>query len=310
MTDLTKGVLAIVATSTIWGLSPLYYKLLAHLPPLDILAHRTIWSLVLFAGVLAFQGRLGQIRAVLGTRRSAGIVAVAALMISVNWLLFIWAVQVGRTTETSLGYFIYPLVAVVMGRVLFAERLARAQWLAVTLAAVAVAVLTLGQGAAPWVSLALALSFAMYGLIKKQLPAGPVVSVTAEVLLLAPFALVALAVVGAVPGWRDLGLLMLSGPLTATPLILFSYAARRVTMSTVGLVQYLNPSLQFLCAVAIFAEPFGIWQAIAFPVIWAALALYSLSAWRREAAARRRSASSSIEAALEKKPRIEASAKP
>lgn len=294
MRDAAKGVVAMVACCTIWGLSPLYYKLLSHLPPLDILAHRTIWSLAFFAVVLTVQRRLGAVPRALGSVRAVSVVAVAALMIAANWGLFIWAIQVGRTTEASLGYYIYPLVAVLIGRLAFAEYLTGAQWAAVTLAGLAVLLLTVGLGAAPWVSLTLASTFGLYGLIKKRLDVGPVVSVTCEVLLLSPIAFVLIAG-SAMPGPRDLALLMLSGPLTATPLILFSFAARRITMTTVGLVQYLNPTLQFFCAVVVFAEPFGRWHAIAFPLIWAALALYSAASLRREAASRRAAVSSPVE---------------
>ncbi|MAQ85157.1 MAG: protein RarD [Maritimibacter sp.] len=307
MSDDTKGVIAVAVASILWGLVPIYYKLLAHIPPLEVLAHRTIWSLVFFGLVLMIQGRLAEVRALLAHRAGLIAIAAAALLISCNWLLFIYAVQIDRVTEASLGYYIMPLLSVVLGMVFFGEKLNRTQAVAVLLAAAGVSVLTWGLGAAPWISIGLASLFGLYGAIKKYVDAGPVVSVSVEVLLLVPLAILwlwgvhtqgwtgltarALGIFGR--DWMDSLLLMVSGPLTAIPLILFSYAARRVRLSTVGLVQYLNPTLQFLVAVVLFAEPFTKWHAIAFPMIWVALAIYSVWAVRQERSARRASTSSS-----------------
>lgn len=306
MGEAQRGVMAMVGACLIWGLSPLYYKLLVHVPPLEVLSHRTLWSMVFFGIVLLFQGRMGQVLQLLGNVRRLALVVLAALSISANWFLFIYSIQVGRAVEASLGYYIFPLVAVLLGVVVFRERLSLAKISAVALAVVAVLVLTLGLGAPPWISLALAFSFGIYGVIKKGVSAGPVVSVTAEVLMLAPLALIWLWGVH-FQGWqgltgRNLGvfgnnlrdslLLLLSGPLTATPLILFSYASRRVALATIGLVQYLNPTLQFSVAVLIFAEPMTRWHAIAFPLIWLALAVYSLETLRQDRSARRAAAKS------------------
>ncbi|MGB7243544.1 MAG: EamA family transporter RarD [Sulfitobacter sp.] len=290
-----KGVLAMIAAAAIWGASPLYYKMLVHVPAIEVLSHRMLWSFVLFAGILGLQGRLREVFRAIDTLHTFGIFAVAALMIAANWTLFIWSVQVGRTTETSLGYYIFPLVAVVIGRVMFGEKLSAMQWCAVGLATLAVVILTLGLGAAPWIALTLAVTFGLYGLIKKRLSVGPVVSVTTEVMLLIPFALVILlqtyhnegAVFGDDP--KTMFLLILAGPITAVPLILFSYAARRLAMATVGLLQYINPTLQFSCAAFVFSEPFGIWHMFAFGLIWTALAFYSASALRRDKARRKAS---------------------
>lgn len=290
-----RGVAAMVVACVIWGLSPLYYKLLSHIPPIEILAHRTLWSFGFFALLLVVQGRFGQLRAALGTARSAVTVSLAALLISLNWFVFILSIQIGRATEASLGYYLFPLVAVGIGGFVFGERLSRMQVLAVALACAAVALLTWGLGVAPWIALILSLSFGLYGLIKKRLEVGPVVSVTAEVLMLCPIALIVLvpshlAGQGAFgASVQDSALLAFSGVLTATPLILFSYATKRVRMATVGLVQYLNPTLQFLCAVVIFAEPFGPWHAVAFTLIWIALAIYTAASLRQDRAARRAS---------------------
>jgi len=287
MSDTRKGILAIISACVIWGLSPIFYKALTHVPPAEVLGHRTGWSFVFFAGVLAAQGRLGEIPAALATWRRAGVIALASALISANWFLFILSIQIDRATEASLGYYIFPLVAVLIGRFGFGERLGRAQWLAVGLAALAVGVLTWGLGVAPWISLVLASTFGLYSAIKKELPIGPVVSVTCEVLFFLPIGLSVLVVQhsggqGAFGReiW-DSALLILSGPMTAMPLILFSYAARRVSMATVGLLQYINPTLQFLIAVMLFGEPFTLWHQIAFALIWSALIIFSAASLRR-----------------------------
>lgn len=293
MSERAKGVAAMIGACSIWGLSPIYYKLLSHVSALEVLSHRMIWSLVIFAMVLALQGRLREIARSMNSMRSFGLVVVAALMIAANWTLFIWSVQTGQTTQTSLGYYIYPLVAVVIGRVIFGEQLTALQWLAVAMATVAVALLTFGPGVAPWIALTLAATFGVYGLIKKQLNVGPVVSVTGEVLLLTPFAVIILLQTyhngGAVFGGdlQTMVLLVFAGPITALPLILFSYAARRLAMTSLGLLQYINPTLQFACAVFVFSEPFGLWHLIAFSLIWSALALYSAASLRLESTRRK-----------------------
>ncbi len=288
-----KGVLAAIGACAIWGLSPIFYKQVAHVPAIEVLAHRTVWSLVFFGSVLAVQGRLGQVRKAMNTRAKFARLALASLMIATNWFLFIWAVGAGRTTESSLGYYILPLVAVVIGRVVFGEALQRIQWVAVGLAAGAVTLLTVGLQAPPWIALTLAFSFGLYALIKKRLDVGSVVSVTAEVSLLLPIALIVLLHSEHTGGsafhggaWT-MGVLLVSGPVTALPLILFSYAARRVRMTSLGLVQYLNPTLQFACAVFVFSEPFTGWHMVAFGLIWIALALYAASMFAQDRAVRR-----------------------
>lgn len=287
MSEVKKGVLAMVVACIVWGLSPLYYKLLISVPPIELLSHRTIWSLVLFALVLFIQGRLRGALGVLGNRNIMATLFIAALMIAFNWFVFIYSIQINRATESSLGYFIFPLVSVIFGVVLFREKLGRAQMLAVMLAAVAVLILTFGLGQAPWIALSVSVSFGIYGVIKKSLSIPAIVTVTLEVLLLSPIALMILYLHHASDSGGQFGqsvsvslLLILSGPMTATPLILFSYATRRVALATVGILQYINPSLQFLCATLLFLEPLSLWHAIAFPLIWAALALYSWASFQ------------------------------
>ncbi|MDX1784924.1 MAG: EamA family transporter RarD [Roseovarius sp.] len=293
MTEATRGVIAMIVACTIWGLSGIYYKLLAHIPPLEVLAHRTIWSCVFFTLVLLWQGRLRVLLAVFRSPRAMMLAALAAIMISTNWLVFITSIQIDMAIEASLGYFIFPLVSVALGAAVYRERMSAAQAVAVALALAAVVTLTVGLGVAPWISLIIAGSFGFYGLIKKGIAQGPVVSVAAEVMILAPIALVVLwythpggtGEFGS--GWRDVVLLMFSGVLTGGPLIMFSMAAKRVSMATVGLIQYINPSLQFLVAALLFLEPFTLWHMITFPMIWVALAIYTAATWRQDRAVRR-----------------------
>jgi len=293
MTDTTKGFAAMIVACCIWGLSSIFYKLLSHVPAAEVLAHRTLWSLAFFVMVLTLQGRLRTILAAMAGPRAFALLGFAAMMIATNWYLFIWAVQSGQATEAALGYYIFPLVSVLLGRLVFAERLNRVQLFAVGLVTVAVCLLTYGLGTAPWLAVAIAASFGLYGLAKKRLAVGPVVSVTAEVMLLSPLAVLVLwqtgdngaGAFGA--SFRDTALLVLAGPITATPLILFSYAARRLSMATSVLLSYFNPTLQFFCAVVLFREPFTGWHVQAFMLIWGALALYSISTFRQDKARRR-----------------------
>ena len=294
MTDAQKGIAAALGANLIWGLSPLFWKHIAHVPPLEVFSHRTLWSAVLFGLLLAFQGRFRVPLALLFSRKNWLAVVGAAFMVSINWSLYIYAVQINRVVEGSLGYFIFPLVAVMLGYLVYRERLSPGKWLAVGLAATGVVVLTLGLGVAPWISLTLAFSFGLYGLIKKSLDAGPVVSVTAEVMVIAPFSLIWLAGV-TLDGWTDFSgrsggyfghsvsdsvFLIISGLVTALPLILFSYASRRVSYATVGLMQYSNPTMQFLLAAFVFGEAITQTHIFAFSLIWGALLVYSWSSFR------------------------------
>ena len=306
MTEATKGVLAIVGACVIWGFATLYYKAMSHVPPLEVLAHRSLWTLVLFGAVLALRGRLSQVWALIAGPKGPR-VALAGAIVALNWGLFIFAIQAGYAVQASLGYYIFPLVTVVMGVVILGERLSRAQGAAVMLAALAVGLLTWGLGLAPWMALALAFSFAPYMLIKKKLDAPAAVSVTAEVALIAPFALALLVwaaaggqIFGRAGGWFGADLystlmLPVTGIITGVPLVLFSWGAQRVRLSTLGLVQYLNPTLQAFSAVLVMGEPFTPWHGAAFGLIWMALAVYSFEVWRQDKRQQRaaRSATSS-----------------
>lgn len=301
MNEPIKGLLAVLAANLLWGLFPLYWRLLDHVPPLEVFAHRTFWSLFIFAGVLALQGRLGQLRDVFADRATRWRIIGAALAISGNWFFFIYAVQIGKVMEASIGYYIFPLMAVTLGFALFRERLAPLQWLAVAFAACAVVVLTLGLGVTPWLSLALAAFFAIYGAFKRGVTAGPILSVTAEVAVVGPLSLIWLLGVHFL-GWTDFtgrpggvfgqdwatSLILISGGLvTAVPLMMFSYAARRVSYSTIGVLQYVNPTIQFVVAVWAFGQVVTQAHMIALPMIWFGLILYTASSIHKDRKARR-----------------------
>ncbi len=300
MSEPQKGVAAIIAACSIWGLATLYYHFLAHVPALEMMAHRTIWTALSFSLLLVVQGRFGEVVA-LWRGPERGRVLMSSALISVNWFLFIWAISSAHAVEASLGYYIFPLMSVIAGVVMFHERPLAAQMAAVALAALAVLILTIGLGVAPWIALSLAGSFSAYAAVKKGMATSAVVSVTVEVLLISPIAVgvlvwAALGRAGTDYGWflRD-GLhslvLPLAGVISGGPLILFSYGARRVRLVTSGLVQYLNPTLQLLSAIIVMGETITIWHSVALAMIWAALALYTAAVWREDI--RRRAGSNS-----------------
>jgi chloramphenicol-sensitive protein RarD len=271
----------------IWGFLPLYFLLLAGVTAGEIVADRVVWSLVLLIGILAVAGRFGKLMAVLRNPRTLGLLAVSAALISVNWLIYIWAVQNGHVLAASLGYFLNPLVNVLLGVVVLGERLKRMQMAAVALAAAGVTVLASGAGTGLWISLSLAFSFGLYGLVRKVAPVESLEGLTVETALLTPFALAYMAwlasndalVFGDAPGLT--ALLVLAGAVTAVPLLLFAGAARRLPYSTLGLLQYLAPTLQFLLAITVFGEAMTTAHIICFALIWWGLALYVLSSVRK-----------------------------
>jgi chloramphenicol-sensitive protein RarD len=283
MTEPRKGAVAMVLASIIWGLSAIYYKQLSDTPPLEVLCHRTLWSVVVFIFILRLQDRLQDLKLVFQNKKLILGLFWAAAMISINWFFFIWSVHNDRATEASFGYYIFPLVAVLFGLIFFKEQLSFMKWCSVFLAIFAVTTLAISQDILPFVALVLSVTFGIYGALKKQISLGPVLSVTTEVILLLPLAIIFL-LYWHLSGFGSFGkniettsLLIFSGPMTAVPLMLFSYAARRVQMTSLGIIQYLNPSLQFLVAVFIFAEPFGASQGMAFGLIWLALFIYTLA---------------------------------
>lgn len=278
-----RGLQIAVASFVLWGLMPLYWHLLKAVPSLQIVLHRILWSAVLVCGWMAWTRGRGWLRAALAQPRAAGLLALSGLLIGFNWGLYIWAVNAGHVVESSLGYFINPLLNVVLGVVVFRERLTRVQAASVALATLGVLWLTWRFGSPPWIALALAGSFAAYGLIRKVVAVESVSGLGVESLYLFLPALAVLAWMetngrsgffGAWWPWED-ALLVLSGALTALPLIGFAYAVRRVPLSTVGLLQYIAPTLQFLIGVLVFGETFDRDRAIGFACIWAALVMFA-----------------------------------
>ncbi|MER8663455.1 EamA family transporter RarD [Mesorhizobium sp. M1148] len=282
-----SGFLLALGAYLLWGLLPFYMKAVAHLPLIEVIAHRIVWSVPIAAAVLVWAGRTADFKAAIRSPRSIAMAALTATLISVNWAIYVWAISVDRTVETALGYYINPLVSIVVGAALLGEKLDRLQIAAVALAAIAVAALTVDAGKLPWVSLALAFSFAACGFFRKTLPIGPSQGFLLEVLLLSVPALayiVFLVVNGQdhfiSSNGTDMALLIGCGPVTSVPLLLFAFGAKLLRLSTIGIMQYIAPTMVFLIAVLIFDEPFGTTQAIAFALIWAALAMYSWSMFR------------------------------
>lgn len=287
-----KGLAIAIGAFVIWGLMPLYWHLLKIVPALQIVAHRVLWSAVLVALWLAWSQGRGWFAAILRNRRLAAMLTLAGLCIGINWSLFIWAVNAGHVVETSLGYFINPLLSVLIGVLFLRERLNALQWVSVAIAACGVLWLTFNYGSFPWIALSLAASFGAYGLIRKLAPVDSVAGIGFEnaVLLLPALVLLVSREVsgqgGFLPGASAWGwgvdlLLVFGGALTALPLIGFAYAVRRVPLSTVGLMQYISPTLSFLTGVFFFHEPFDRDRAIGFVFIWIALALFMTDSLRR-----------------------------
>lgn len=271
------------AAYAIWGMFPAFFGLLSFAAPLDILAHRVAWTLVLMAAVLAVTGRLAAFRG--HDRRTWLLLGAGALSISVNWGTYIYAVASGQVAQAALGYFINPLVTVLLGVVIFRERLSRWGIAAVAVAAAAVAVITVGYGHPPLIALILAASFAAYGAIKKVVPVEPRVSLSAETALVAPFAVGYLVFAafaqhnaGTSLTGTQLALLMASGPMTAIPLLLFSAAAQRLPVVTMGLLQYITPILQFLWAVLVRHEVMTPTVWVGFVLVWVALLIFTADA--------------------------------
>lgn len=266
----------------IWGLSPLYWKLLAGLPPWEIILHRIVWSLVVLLPLTVVSGRLDELRRILTRPRLLWPLAVTALLVAANWLLYIWAVNSGHVLQASLGYYINPLVNVLLGAVFLGERLRTRQRWAVALATVGVSIQAVQVGQIPWISLALAFSFGFYGLLRKRAAVGALTGLTVEALLLTIPALAGLVWLeqagrGAFGHQSAATDLLLAGTalVTALPLLLFNLGARRIHLATVGILQYIAPSGMFLLAVGLYQEPVSPAQWATFALIWTALALYS-----------------------------------
>lgn len=282
------GVAYGVAAYSAWGAVPIFWKQLQRVGAVEILAHRTVWSLFCFAALTLATGQLRALRAALRDRRVLVTMAATGALLSINWVLFIYAVAAGRVLDASLGYFINPLLSVLLGMLFLRERLRPAQWLALGLALVGVAHLAVRAGTVPWIALALAGTFGVYGLLRKVVPVGSLPGSTLETSLIAPLGAAYLVLLhaqdaGAV-GHADLKthvLLAATGVVTALPLVWFTNAARRLSLTTLGFLQYLSPSGQFLLAVLVYDEPFTTTHAITFGCIWAGLVIFSLDAAAR-----------------------------
>ena len=289
-TDSARGFGFALTAYLLWGFLPLYMKAMAHMPPAEVVAHRIIWSVPIAAAVLWWLGRTQDLRVALRSRRMIGMGALTAALISVNWGIYVWAIGAGHALDAALGYYINPLFSVFLGAMLLGERLARAQMAAIALASVAVVILTVAQGAVPVVALSLTISWGLYAYLKKSLPLGPNQGFMLEVLILLPFALayVAWSVVTGVSHFggeaRDTLLLLGCGIVTAAPLMIYANGAKLLRLTTIAMMQYIAPTMIFLTAVFWFGEPFGMARVIAFPMIWAALVIFTGSLlWQRRA---------------------------
>ncbi len=271
----------------IWGFFPVYFKALAEVPPLQVVCHRIVWSVLFLWLIIGWRGRWGMIRDALHDRRAVGLLTASSLLIATNWLVFIIAVGHAQVIQSSLGYFVTPFVSVLLGFLFFQERLRRLQMVSLFLAAAGVILLTIQYGRVPWVAMILAFTFGSYGLLRKIVTVDSLTGLTVETLLLGPAALGYLAFVS----WQgDSGfltngvqvstLLVLAGVATAVPLLLFASAARRLRLATIGFLQYITPTFHFLLAVLLYKEPFTRAHLVSFLFIWSGLCCYSYDAWR------------------------------
>lgn len=286
--DTPQGLGFALGAYILWGFLPLYLKAVSHIPAAEVVAHRIIWAVPIAAALLILMGRTRDIRAALRSPRTLAMGCVTAALITVNWGIYVWAIAENRTLDAALGYYINPLFSVALGALLLGEKLDRLQLIAVALAVCAVAVLAVSLGNVPWVAIALTVSWGFYALAKKQLPIGPNQGFLLEVLILL---LPALAYVGyltatgqghfMVGDSHDTWLLLGCGVVTAVPLILYANGAKQLRLTTIGVLQYVAPTMIFLVAVFVFKEPFGHARMIAFPMIWGALVLYTISMIRQ-----------------------------
>ena len=285
-----KGVVLAVMAYGLWAFYGLFFKQLAHIDPLEVVAQRGFWAVPVAGAILFAMGRTRDIARAFQTPRLMGMLFLSSLMVAISWGFFVWAVGAGRTLETSLGYYINPLLSILIGYVLLGERLTLLQKCAVGLAATAVVIQTLVVGVFPWLALTLAGSFAMYGYLRKTINVGPVQGFFVEAVLLSVVGIGIMAWLFAHGRasfggtWHNTLLLIACGPMTAAPLMLFAAAARRVRLATMGMLQYIAPTGLFLTAIFVFGEPVDAARLTGFALIWTALALYSFEAWRLDRA--------------------------
>ncbi|WP_372574075.1 EamA family transporter RarD [Ruegeria jejuensis] len=280
--DTPKGLAFAITAYVLWGFLPLYMKLMAHIPPAEIVAHRIIWSVPIAGLLLAALGRTRDLKAALGNPRMLGMACLTAALISVNWAIYVWAIASGNALDAALGYYINPLFSIALASLLLREPLTRTQWAAVMLAALGVAVLILEAGELPWAALGLTVSWGFYAFFKKSLPIGPNQGFLLEVLILLIPALAYVTWLGAAGTGHfgllstDTSLLLGAGLVTAVPLLVYANGAKLVRLSTIGILQYIAPTMIFLTAILVFGEQMDMARMIAFPLIWAALIVYSI----------------------------------
>ncbi len=288
LTNAEKGVLLAVMAHLIWGGMAVYFGLIRHVSPIEIAVNRGVWSLPIAGFMVWYLGLWGDVWRAVTSPRNLAILTLTSALVVFNWGFYVWSIQVGRTLESSLGYFINPLLNVVMGYVFLGERFTAPQKLALGLAAIGVLIQTVALGHFPWLGLMLAATFCLYGFLRKTIPVGPIqgffveVAIIAVPLLAAQYWLVSKGQAHFGQTTRDTLLLMGCGVMTALSLMLFAASLRRLRYSTAGLLQYISPSLVFLTAVFIFREPLDMWKLASFAVIWMALAVFSFSAIRDE----------------------------
>ncbi|MCD1264161.1 EamA family transporter RarD [Shinella sp. AETb1-6] len=285
--DSPRGFAFALTAYVLWGFLPFFMKAVAHIPAAEVVAHRIIWSVPLAGLVLVWLGRTADIKAALRSPRMLGMATLTAVLITINWGIYVWAIGAGRAIETALGYYVNPLFSIFLGAVLLKEKLDRAQIVAIALAAVAVAILAFDAGGLPWVSLSLCVSWAFYAFCRKALPIGPNQGFFLEVLILSVPAIgyvIWLESTGqghfGDTGMADVLWLLSCGIVTAVPLMVYANGAKLLRLSTIGIMQYIAPTMIFIIAVFAFGEPFGTVKLIAFVFIWAALFIYSGSMLR------------------------------
>lgn len=286
--DSLNGFLFALSAYLLWGFLPLYMKALAHISPAEVIAHRILWSIPVAGLLLIILKRTDELKKAMRNPRMLGMAAVTATLISVNWGIYVWAIGTGHALDTALGYFINPLFSILMGAVLLKEKLKKTQIAALALVVLAVVILTVEAGRLPVVALALTFSWGFYAFFRKTLPIGPNQGFLLEVLLLSPIALGYLVYLNLEGGGHflmgnmtDTILLASAGLVTAVPLILYANGAKLLRLSTIGIMQYIAPSMIFITAVFVFDEPFSMAKAVAFPLIWSALVIYTLPMLRQ-----------------------------
>lgn len=288
-----RGVLLALGAYTMWGVAPLYFKALTNVPPLEVLMHRVLWSFFFLALIIHASGGLARVKLLLKDKKRLGLLTLTALVIATNWLIFIWAVNNDRMLDASLGYYINPLINVVLGMVFLGERFRKLQWVAVVLAFSGVAIQVITFGSLPWVALVLACSFGTYGLLRKKINIDAATGLFIETLVLLPAALAYLLFIDSSTSdmmQNSLGLnllLVAAGIVTTLPLLCFNGAATKLRLSTLGFFQYIGPSIMFMLAVGLYSEPFTADKATTFAFIWMALAIFTFDAVRQRNKQRR-----------------------